>query len=389
MYDVIIVGARCSGASLSIFLGRLGYNILLLDRAAHLGPTLSTHIIGEVDVYQNLNVDKKLNSCGSPILKRFRVNVEKHLFESDLFVTERAISVRRELLDTYLMEEVVKLPNVTVEFNFDVKDVIKKNDRIIGVTGLDKNRNQKQYHGKVVVGADGRNSTIASLVNAQIEQQSSTDELAVLYAYFSGIQPLPVGTIEWYWSKDMVAICNPIDGEKHCIALMFHPSNFKSWCNAEVFRSKILALNTFSPRTTNLTMEGTLKGIKHIHSYIKHTHGDGWVLVGDASANIHPISGVGIDNAICTSEILAVQLDKYLRNEESWKDVMIEYKKYRDERIYPHFLASQKTQTLHNKVVTKNQNSATSMLCTFPSLVKNLTIKSEDILQILREDEYE
>ncbi|MCK6259454.1 FAD-dependent monooxygenase [Fictibacillus sp. KIGAM418] len=389
MYDLIIVGARCSGASLAIFLGRLGYNILLVDRATHVGPTLSTHIIGEVDVYQHLRIEKRMNSSGAPFLTRFRVNVDSHLFESDLIVTERAMSVRRELLDSYLMEEVKKLPNIKVELAINIKDVIKSNEKITGVIGIDENGNEKRYQGKVVVGADGRNSTIASLTNARIEQQSSIDELAVLYGYFSGIQPLPVGTIEWYWTKDSIAICNPIDGGKHCIAFMFHPSNFKSWCNVDEFSCKISKLNMLSPRITNLSLEGNLKGIKRINSYVKNTHGEGWVLVGDASANIHPISGVGIDNAICTSEVLAIQLDKYLRNQESWTDVMTEYKKYRDERIYPQFYASQKTQALHKTAITESQNSATSMLCTFPSLAKNLTIRSEAILQILQEDEHE
>ncbi|SDN47976.1 Dehydrogenase (flavoprotein) [Fictibacillus solisalsi] len=389
MYDLIIVGARCAGSSLAIFLGRLGYNILLVDRAAQIGPTLSTHIIGEIDVYKHLRIEKKMINSGAPFLTRFRVNVDSHLFESDLIVTERAISVRRELLDSYLMDEVKKLPNVQVELAVNIKDVIKSSGQITGVIAFDESGNEKRYYGKVVVGADGRNSTIASLTNAGIEQQSSIEELAVMYGYLSGIQPLSVGTIEWYWTKDLIAICNPIDKGKHCVALMFHPSHFKEWCNRDEFSRRISKLKMLSSRITKLSMDGNLKGIKRINSYIKNTHGDGWVLAGDACANIHPISGVGIDNAICISEVLAIQLDQFLQYKKSWTEAMMEYKKYRDDRVYPQFFASQKTQALHQTVISESQNNAASMLCTFPSLAKNLTIKSEAILQILQEDEHE
>ncbi len=34
MYDVIVIGARCIGASTSMLLARKGYKVLLIDRAA-------------------------------------------------------------------------------------------------------------------------------------------------------------------------------------------------------------------------------------------------------------------------------------------------------------------------------------------------------------------
>ena len=34
MYDTIIIGARCAGASAAMLLGRMGHNVLLVDRTA-------------------------------------------------------------------------------------------------------------------------------------------------------------------------------------------------------------------------------------------------------------------------------------------------------------------------------------------------------------------
>src|SRR5687768_10144009 len=45
MYDAIIVGARCAGASRAMLLARKGYRILLVDKASFPSDTLSTLIV--------------------------------------------------------------------------------------------------------------------------------------------------------------------------------------------------------------------------------------------------------------------------------------------------------------------------------------------------------
>jgi flavin-dependent dehydrogenase len=45
MYDVLVVGARCAGAPTAMLQARLGYRVLLVDRASFPCDTLSTHFI--------------------------------------------------------------------------------------------------------------------------------------------------------------------------------------------------------------------------------------------------------------------------------------------------------------------------------------------------------
>ena len=45
MYDVIIVGARCAGASAALSLARQGVRVLLADRAGFPSDTVSTHLL--------------------------------------------------------------------------------------------------------------------------------------------------------------------------------------------------------------------------------------------------------------------------------------------------------------------------------------------------------
>jgi 2-polyprenyl-6-methoxyphenol hydroxylase-like FAD-dependent oxidoreductase len=45
MYDVIVVGARCAGASLAMLLARAGHRVALVDRASFPSDTMSTHFL--------------------------------------------------------------------------------------------------------------------------------------------------------------------------------------------------------------------------------------------------------------------------------------------------------------------------------------------------------
>src|SRR6476660_5075799 len=45
MYDAIVVGARCAGASLGMLLARRGHRVALVDRAFFPSDTLSTHFL--------------------------------------------------------------------------------------------------------------------------------------------------------------------------------------------------------------------------------------------------------------------------------------------------------------------------------------------------------
>src|SRR5262249_16448025 len=46
-YDVIVVGARCAGASVGMLLAGSGLRVLLLEKASFPSDTLSTHMIHE------------------------------------------------------------------------------------------------------------------------------------------------------------------------------------------------------------------------------------------------------------------------------------------------------------------------------------------------------
>src|SRR5262252_4930967 len=51
-HDLVVVGARAAGAATALLLARLGYDVVLVDRAVFPADTLSTHQIARTGVVQ-------------------------------------------------------------------------------------------------------------------------------------------------------------------------------------------------------------------------------------------------------------------------------------------------------------------------------------------------
>jgi 2-polyprenyl-6-methoxyphenol hydroxylase-like FAD-dependent oxidoreductase len=49
-HDVVVVGARAAGAGTALLLARIGYDVVLVDRAVFPADTLSTHQIARPGV---------------------------------------------------------------------------------------------------------------------------------------------------------------------------------------------------------------------------------------------------------------------------------------------------------------------------------------------------
>ncbi|XOK62955.1 NAD(P)/FAD-dependent oxidoreductase [Paenibacillus elgii] len=388
MYDFIIVGARCAGAAIAYFLGKKGYRTLLIDRYTVPGPTLSTHILGETGVYERLGIARKMETSGIPALTRMRIDLEGRLFESDICVTPRALGVRRELLDRWLLDAACGLPEVNAKLSTQVIDLLEGEDGVCGVRCKLPDGSVETYKARAVIGADGRHSSVARRVGAETAMASDERHLGVYYAYVLHADPLPIPAVEWYWSETDIVLCNPIDGGRHCIAVMLPQETFRSWSGdpATKFVERLSRIRTLGPRLRYARLQGSVRGVDTLRSYVRKPFGPGWVLVGDAGAHLHPVSGVGIDNAVCSAEMLAEELDAYMRGERTWTEAMSAYTQRRDERIIPQYEACLKTLARAGQPIPEAHWPTLDVLCTFPGLVKELGGRAERIYTLLTEE---
>lgn len=384
MYDAIIVGGRCAGAATAIFLAQRGHSVLLIDRDDHPSHTLSTHTFGDLELFERLGVLAAIADA-APHIRRFRNDLAGTVLESDLVVTPWASGIRREKLDPILIERACEFPNITWLPRTTVTDLVEEDGRIVGVTARPRDGELFEARARVVIGADGRYSYVARRVNAQ-EYDSAPEIRCAYYAYYAGLQPLPVPTFEFYWKGTDVAQVQPCDDGLHCVCLMPLQAEFDDWRQAPEasYEERLTKFQNLVPRLAGATRVSPVRGSGTLRSFIRQPYGPGWALAGDAGICTHPVHGAGIDAAVFSAEILAKALDRYFREEASWEEAMSEYQQQRDQRMKGSFDYAVKVAQL--PPLPDMNLGLLGVLCNMTNLGYLLGEKIETVLALLRSE---
>jgi len=171
VFDVIIVGARCAGATTAMLLALRGHRVLFVDRSKfpsdiphgffiHRGGPARLHRWGLLDRILATGcpaVDTILwDLTGFPLIGR-GVAIDGVAF---------GCGPRRKVLDQILIEAAVE---AGAEFRpqFIMEDVLTEHDRVTGVRGRQTSGSfSVTERARLVIGADGRNSKLARIVGA-------------------------------------------------------------------------------------------------------------------------------------------------------------------------------------------------------------------------------
>ncbi|GAA3727732.1 hypothetical protein GCM10022225_06390 [Plantactinospora mayteni] len=335
MFDFLVVGGRVAGSSTAILLAQHGYRVALVDRDRHPSPTLSTHVFGDWEAFAALDVLDDPRLASAPAIRRFRTDIEGCVTEADMTATPYARALRREVLDQLLIERARSFDTVSWWGDTRVTDLRWQDGGVTG-TVLTSDGRQVSLPARYVVGADGRNSYVARAVDAETYLTRPRTRCAY-YAYFSGVVPAGLPTLEYYWHGIDVVIVAPCDGELHCVCVMPPESEFAGWRqeHRERFDGLLSAIPTLAPRLAGATQVGPVRGTANLESYLRVPGGPGWALVGDAGAAVHPCIGAGIDHAVVSAGLFAAAAHRHLGAGQPWSAVMADYRSARDARIRP------------------------------------------------------
>ena len=167
-HDVVIVGARCAGATLATFLARAGASVLLLDKdRLPSDQILSTHTIHPpgLDVLDEVGVGDAVRAVAPPThIVRLRKNdaVVDYGFSGG----RAEYCPRRKRLDG-LLQDAAASAGVEVLDRTRVTSLVREGDRVVGVRAAGPAGQEHVFRASLVVGADGRHSTVARQVEAE------------------------------------------------------------------------------------------------------------------------------------------------------------------------------------------------------------------------------
>ncbi|GAA4681527.1 NAD(P)/FAD-dependent oxidoreductase [Phytohabitans rumicis] len=302
-YDVVVVGARVAGSALALRLARAGARVCLLDRATFPSPTLSTHVLHTVAPLRELGVLDRVLASGAPLLRetRFAIQgVRMTLGRAD----DPGLCPRRESLDTALLTAAGEA-GADVRCGVRVLEVLRRDGAVAGVLAEGSGGRRYELTAPVVVGADGRNSTIARAMGARRYLVTAAPRPAY-FGYFSGVAAPPA--FIWQRPGDELVAGAPTDGG--LFLTLAQPSAGVDprlrGDDGRAFAEYVGGVSTeLGELLAGATPVGELRRMPGYQCYFRESAGPGWALVGDAGHFKDVTPGQGINDALRQAERLA------------------------------------------------------------------------------------
>lgn len=308
--DVVVVGGRVAGALTAAHLAALGLTVTVLESSAMTSGTISTHFFRGDGLVRGLFRAGLLDdvlATGAP-----RLTCEYSYSGGGPDPTVGApqepaefgfcLSVRREALDPLMAARIATTPGVTW----------LNHRRVVGLIGSDPVRGVldaegAKHYASVVVGADGRRSTMARLVGAPKKLAHPAARL-LIYRYVSGYSgPSDEPGPEFSMLGNELAYAFPSDHGITCIALTV-PLDTSEVARRDMegfFDTRLAEHQGIAPRYRASTPRGQIVAGRPSDDYVRQAAGPGWALVGDAGTHQDPWSGAGMDTAARQAAALA------------------------------------------------------------------------------------
>lgn len=328
MYDAIVVGARCAGASTAMLLARKGLDVLLVDRATLPSEIPHGHFIhrhGPRRLAAWGLLDRVLASNCPPVTTFTADLGDFPLTGEDLVVdgVPFAVGPRRSRIDGILVEAAVEA-GVELRDEFAVQGYLRDGDRVTGIRGR-----RATERASIVIGADGRNSSLAKHVRAPAYESAPT-VACYYFSYWSGVD---LTGLELYLGDRRVIFAHPTNDDLVAMFVGF-PIAELPHVRADIEGQVMAAVDrvpALSERIRAGRREEPYYGAGQLPNFLRRPHGPGWALVGDAGCHKDPFLALGVCDALRDAELLAGAVDDGLSGRQPLPAALAEYERRRNE----------------------------------------------------------
>ncbi|GAA4930662.1 flavin-dependent dehydrogenase [Actinomycetospora succinea] len=305
-YDAIVVGGRAAGAATAMLLARGGRDVLVLESARPGTDTLSTHALmrGAVLQLDRWGLLPAVIAAGAPAITA----TEFHYGDDVVTVAARPGTTplrapRRTVLDPVLADA-AREAGAQVVFGARVTEVLRDvRGTVIGVEYVERGtRTPVRAHAAIVVGADGRRSTVAEAVDAPVEH-AGTASSAVLYTYVPGPVASP-DRYRWHYRPGLTAGVIPTTGGEACVWVGVPTARFDA-LRGDLEGAHRALLAEAVPELDPGPGPLRVRGFPGVPGHVRRASGPGWALVGDAGYFKDPLTAHGITDALRDAELLA------------------------------------------------------------------------------------
>ncbi len=310
--EVLVAGGGPAGASLAFALARAGVDVHVLDRAhfprakpcaEFLSPQASR-------LLSDMGALDRVEESGAAALAGVHVRAPNGAMIKGDFVSshgfrgyrDRGLSVRREVLDTILLD-CARAAGARVSEGVRVTDVTRDAGRAIGVTAL-CDQTTRQLQARIIVGADGLRSVVARRLGLS-HTQWWPRRLALVSHYANVLDIGEYG--EMHVERDGYVGIADVGNGLTTVALVVPASRSREIAgNKERFLESWLHSHPhLAPRFARAQRMTPVMATGPFASHSRRAWAPGAALIGDAADFFDPFTGEGIYSALRGGEMLA------------------------------------------------------------------------------------
>jgi len=337
--DVVIVGSRLAGATAAAHLARAGRRVVVLDRSHFPSNQLSTHLLFPSGVHELQRMGALDGILASDPVKSPWLSLQ--IGDSELNERWRpsgpidyCMCVPRTIQDIELVRA-ARAAGAEVRERHRFLGVLWRGGRACGVRYAGPDGTERSIYANLVVGADGRRSSVAAEVGSFRPYRSSRNGRGLVFRY--GQDPL-VGTragetIYQFWEGDSLGFLFPSAPRGKALMLFMGAAEEASLAKSDpegYWADKMARHPRMAARAEGMTDLTPLASTGATSAYFRASSGPGWALLGDAGHFKDPVIGQGQRDAMWSGRVLAettapllddaAELDRALRQWEQRRD---------------------------------------------------------------------
>jgi menaquinone-9 beta-reductase len=348
-FDVVVVGCRPAGSAAAATYARAGRRVLAIDRAHFPSDTLSTHVLfaGGVAELERLGALDRVLASGAPKLPILELGGEEHVMYgrySPVDGINYGLCARRPALDHALVRT-ARSAGAEVRERCSLTGLVWRGGRVVGIRYTDADRVVHEVHAGLVVGADGRDSTVARLVGVEEPYRRTPPGRGLAFHYVadpvavaSGDEELRNKISAWRVGREN-GYFFPTDRDGG-LALFMPPvadiARFRKDPRG-VWAEKLAGQPRLRERLQGTEIEGRLRHADDTDGYFRVSSGPGWALVGDAGHFKDPAIAQGIRDALHYGRVLAQMTAPVLDRPAELDRQLRAYERVRDRGVLPCF----------------------------------------------------
>jgi 2-polyprenyl-6-methoxyphenol hydroxylase-like FAD-dependent oxidoreductase len=337
-YDVAVVGASIGGCTAARLFAQRGASVALIERRpdpdAH--KTVCTH-------YMQSSATPTIERLGlAPLLEEqgaVHNSIDVWTPHSDWIVAlpgaPFGYSVRRSTLDPILRDLAAGTPGVELRSGWTATE-LHGGERPGGITIESADGGRRRIDARLIVAADGRDSTLARL--AGVPARVKPNRRFFYWAYWSGLEPAGPRARMWLLEPDCAYTFPNEEGLTVALVAPHERRLGDFRADREGAYMRMIRSLPDAPGLAGATRESKLLGKLELPNSIRPAARPGLAFVGDAALAGDPFWGIGCGWAFQSAEWLVDETATALAGDGDLDAALGRYRRLHFRRLAPHHL---------------------------------------------------